>query len=176
MTSARTGTLSSSLTDKGNVTVVMDRSKEGIHQEVRVYAWRWNVQQTEKGSYIIHWVQALKRCEREGYITRNHRLRLQPKCAVPYQVYGLSKTHKEDKTLRPTRGTPNVVHIHINDVSSWNSRCKCDMAVLLWITVDKLKKGPPPPSLQTCNVLHPCMGTLLWDYDILVFMYVVWTV
>ena len=36
--SARTGTLSSSLTDKGIVTVVMDRSKEGIHQEVRVYA------------------------------------------------------------------------------------------------------------------------------------------
>ena len=45
--------------------------------------------------------RALKKCEKEGYITRIQRLRLQPQCSTPPQLYGLPKIHKKDTPLRP---------------------------------------------------------------------------
>lgn len=45
--------------------------------------------------------KVLRRWERDEHITRRFRLRLQPQCFAPPQLYGLPKIHKEGTPLRP---------------------------------------------------------------------------
>ena len=45
--------------------------------------------------------KVLRRWEREEHINRKFRLRLQPQCSAPPQLYGLPKIHKQGAPLRP---------------------------------------------------------------------------
>lgn len=40
--------------------------------------------------------RALIHCEKSSHMTTNDRLRLQPQCSSPSQLYGLPKIHKKD--------------------------------------------------------------------------------
>jgi hypothetical protein len=96
--------------DKGNVTVVMNK---GEYTDKILSMLDDGTYKKLKGDPTCNVerkiTKMLTKCEKDGYITRKHRLYLQPNCSTPPQLYGLPKVHKANIPLRPivsTIGSP----------------------------------------------------------------------
>ena len=88
--------------DKGNATVIMDRSEytrkmeDLLRDETYEKLKKDPTSQTETK---VH--RALKKLEEKGYISKSQWLYLAPRHSTPPQIYGLPKVHKEGTPLRP---------------------------------------------------------------------------
>ena len=87
--------------DKGNVTVVMDRSE---YEEKLNGMLKDDYRQLKRDPTMrikTKVKKAIKELEEHGYITAHQRTFLVPQHSTPPQLYGLPKIHKEKVPLRP---------------------------------------------------------------------------
>ena len=96
--------------DKGNVTVVLDQKDyiEKIENMLKDGAYS-RLRKDPTTTVETRVTRLLKKWEKDEHITKKFRLRLQPQCSTPPQLYGLPKIHKEGVPLRPigsTSGSP----------------------------------------------------------------------
>ena len=88
--------------DKGNATVVMDRSEYTRKMDDLLRDEAYEKLRKDPTSQIETKVfQALKKLEEKGYISNSQRLYLAPRHSTPPQIYGLPKVHKDRNPLRP---------------------------------------------------------------------------
>ena len=88
--------------DKGNATVVMDRSEcEKKIEDMLSENTYWRLKKNPTSTIERKIDQALKQAEKDGDLPKEQRLYLTPWSSSPPQLYGLPQIHKPNTPLRP---------------------------------------------------------------------------
>ena len=88
--------------DKGNATVVLDRSDYVMKMNQMLEDDTYRVLKKDPTAKVEARVtRALKELERKGCISEKERKHLSLQCSTPPQIYGLPKIHKDGIPLRP---------------------------------------------------------------------------
>ena len=88
--------------DKGNTTVVMDKDEYVAKIETLLEDGTYRKLKKDPTSSVESKIcQALKECEKKGFMDQKQRIHLQQQFSTPPQLYGLPKVHKEGTPLRP---------------------------------------------------------------------------